>query len=235
MRLLERTRRRTSKGVDLALLNDGSFIGELRPFAFDVTGAGAVEVAPGWFYCNGAVLSRTDYKRLFDEIGTTYNTGGESGTDFRLPDFRGRSPLPHADGQAGANRVAGAVAGNATAAGGVGGADAVTLAKANLVRHTHDKGTLAIPSGGSHSHGPGTLRVRAGTGGGSGTNARHGGGGPDQGNIAVTAGSLLAAAHAHASAAFAGSTEDGTVSGLGGGAHANEAPHLPAGGMVIRA
>ena len=32
---------------------------------------------------------RATYPALFAAIGTTYNTGGEAGTDFRLPDLRG--------------------------------------------------------------------------------------------------------------------------------------------------
>lgn len=43
----------------------------------------------GWLKCNGAVLLRSLYPRLFAKIGTAYNTGGELATQFRLPDTRG--------------------------------------------------------------------------------------------------------------------------------------------------
>lgn len=43
----------------------------------------------GWLKCNGSVVLRSSYPRLFSQIGTTWNTGGESGLQFRLPDFRG--------------------------------------------------------------------------------------------------------------------------------------------------
>lgn len=43
----------------------------------------------GYLECNGAVVSRTTYASLFAIVGTTFNTGGEPGTDFRLPDLRG--------------------------------------------------------------------------------------------------------------------------------------------------
>lgn len=43
----------------------------------------------GWLKCSGAVLSRALYPRLFSAIQTTWNTGGESASQFRLPDFRG--------------------------------------------------------------------------------------------------------------------------------------------------
>lgn len=50
----------------------------------------AMSSAPtGWLKANGAVISRTTYATLFAAIGTTFNTGGEAGTDFRLPDLRG--------------------------------------------------------------------------------------------------------------------------------------------------
>ncbi|MGN2380326.1 phage tail protein [Pseudomonas juntendi] len=45
--------------------------------------------APGWLKCVGSVLTRTAYPKLFAVIGTTYNTGGELSTEFRLPDWRG--------------------------------------------------------------------------------------------------------------------------------------------------
>jgi len=44
----------------------------------------------GWFYCNGAVKNRTDYPELFVAIGTRWNTSGESGTQFRLPNLPGK-------------------------------------------------------------------------------------------------------------------------------------------------
>lgn len=48
-------------------------------------------VPPGrWVAGDGQVVNRAGtYADLFAIIGTTYNTGGESGTQFRLPDLRG--------------------------------------------------------------------------------------------------------------------------------------------------
>lgn len=46
----------------------------------------------GWLKCNGAVLLRSTYPRLFAKIGTIHNIGGESSTQFRLPDMRGEFP-----------------------------------------------------------------------------------------------------------------------------------------------
>ena len=49
------------------------------------TGAGSLP--RGMLAANGAVVARADYPRLFARIGTTYNTGGETGAQFRLPNY----------------------------------------------------------------------------------------------------------------------------------------------------
>ena len=49
----------------------------------------AASVPAGYLECNGAIVSRSTYQALFNVIGTQYNTGGESGSQFRLPDLRG--------------------------------------------------------------------------------------------------------------------------------------------------
>ena len=43
---------------------------------------------PGYLFCNGSTVSRTQYKFLFAVIGLTYNIGGETDDQFRLPDLR---------------------------------------------------------------------------------------------------------------------------------------------------
>lgn len=42
-------------------------------------------VPEGWLECSGQVVLQADYPELFAAIGTTYNTGGEAGNEFRLP------------------------------------------------------------------------------------------------------------------------------------------------------
>lgn len=42
----------------------------------------------GWLRCNGAAVSRTVYKALFDRIGIVFG-GGDGATTFNLPDLRG--------------------------------------------------------------------------------------------------------------------------------------------------
>lgn len=50
----------------------------------------AAPAAPaGWLECDGAVVARATYPALFAAIGTVFNTGGETGAQFRLPDLRG--------------------------------------------------------------------------------------------------------------------------------------------------
>lgn len=66
-----------------ALIVPRSPVGSVLEFA----GSGA---PPGrYLVADGTLKSRTTYAALFGVIGTIYNTGGEPGTDFRLPDYRG--------------------------------------------------------------------------------------------------------------------------------------------------
>ena len=55
----------------------------------DVKISAASTVQAGWLECDGSVKVRATYAALFTAISTIYNTGGEAGTDFRLPDLRG--------------------------------------------------------------------------------------------------------------------------------------------------
>lgn len=43
----------------------------------------------GLLQANGALLNRATYPGLFAAIGTTFNTGGETGAQFRLPNVGG--------------------------------------------------------------------------------------------------------------------------------------------------
>ena len=58
----------------------------------------------GWLLCNGGVVSRAAYAKLFAVIGTAYGAGDGS-TTFALPDMRGRVVLgastTHPRGQTG--------------------------------------------------------------------------------------------------------------------------------------
>jgi microcystin-dependent protein len=52
----------------------------------------------GWIKANGAILDRTTYAALFSAIGTLYNTGGETGSQFRCADLRGEFIRGWSDG-----------------------------------------------------------------------------------------------------------------------------------------
>ena len=54
----------------------------------DVKLTAAAAIPADWLQCDGALELRADYPALFAAIGTAYNTGGESGAQFRLPDLR---------------------------------------------------------------------------------------------------------------------------------------------------
>jgi microcystin-dependent protein len=60
------------------------FVGEIRMF-------GGSFPPYGWAFCNGDLLSISEYETLFNLIGTTY--GGDGVSTFALPDLRGRIPM----------------------------------------------------------------------------------------------------------------------------------------------
>ncbi|MFG5779332.1 phage tail protein [Comamonas sp. J-3] len=60
------------------------YLGEIRMFA----GSRLIE---GWEYCNGQLLSISEYDALYNLLGTTY--GGDGQTTFGVPDLRGRIPV----------------------------------------------------------------------------------------------------------------------------------------------
>lgn len=93
-------------------------VGEYKAFAWRVN-------PDGWLICNGQAVSRTTYAELFALIGTNYNTGGESGTEFRVPDMQTRSPV-------------GVVSGAAQPVGHY-GAESKTLALTNVPPHNHQQ------------------------------------------------------------------------------------------------
>lgn len=88
-----------------------------------------------WVLCDGRTLSQTTYSALYSILGSTYNTGGESGGTFRIPDLRGRIPvgLDNMSGVMGAANVISSL----TALGTKGGETNHVLTQAELPAHTH--------------------------------------------------------------------------------------------------
>jgi microcystin-dependent protein len=105
--------------------------------------AGA-SVPEGFLDCNAAAVSRTTYANLFTAVGTAYG-GGDGGTTFNLPDFRGRSILGEGTGSGLAARARGDKS----------GAEAITLAATALPQHTHAGGGN-VGAEASHSHAVGS-------------------------------------------------------------------------------
>ena len=91
-----------------------------------------------WLLCNGSEISRTDYKDLFQVIGTVYGAGNGFDT-FNLPDFRARFPL-------GSNQTD-------TKQFTTGGHSSHVITVAEMPAHAHDTGTLQILANGTHTHG----------------------------------------------------------------------------------
>jgi microcystin-dependent protein len=65
------------------------YVGEIRMFAGNFAPA-------GWMFCEGQLLSISEYETLFQLIGTTY--GGDGQSTFALPDLRGRLPIHQGNG-----------------------------------------------------------------------------------------------------------------------------------------
>lgn len=88
----------------------------------------AGDTAPqGFLFCRGQTVSRTQYKALFDVIGTTYGSGDGS-TTFNLPDLRGKVPVGYKEGD--------------TNFGTLGGSTGATTSS-----HNHTSGTLVADIG----------------------------------------------------------------------------------------
>jgi len=109
------------------------YVGEIRMFAGNF--------APvGWMFCNGQVLSITQYETLFNLIGATY--GGDGQTTFALPNLQSRVPL-----HMGASNQGSFVIGQ------FGGEENVTLNANQLPPHSHlvradaNPGTATSPAG----------------------------------------------------------------------------------------
>lgn len=79
----------------------------------------------GWFFCQGQLLSISQYQVLFSLLGTTY--GGDGIQTFALPDLRSSVPLGTGQRPGSSNYVAGQK----------GGSESVTLTSGQLPAHTH--------------------------------------------------------------------------------------------------
>jgi microcystin-dependent protein len=92
-----------------------------------------------WMICDGRLLVRADYPELFAVIGTLWNTGGETATQFRIPDRRGRASVGAGQGAGLTDRALGSRFGTETH----------TLTIAQMPSHDH---TGSTDNPGGHSH-----------------------------------------------------------------------------------
>lgn len=94
------------------------YISEIRMFAGNF--------APrAWAFCNGQLMSISQYTAVFALLGTTF--GGDGQTTFGLPDLRGRIPVHTGQGAGLSNYVLGQMAGTET----------TTLVATNVGGHGH--------------------------------------------------------------------------------------------------
>ena len=89
---------------------------------------GAEKDPEGWMRCDGRLLERNTYAKLFSVIGTA--NGFTSSTNFRLPDIRNRSVVG---------------TGDSYRLGDKGGSDSVTLSVNQMPAHTHQIGEVEDP------------------------------------------------------------------------------------------
>jgi len=97
-------------------------------------------VPAGWLLCYGQEISETTYATLFDALSITYNTGGETGGFFRVPDARGRVVAGKDDmGSVSADRltVEHAAGIDGDTLGATGGDETHVLVEAELAAHNH--------------------------------------------------------------------------------------------------
>ena len=85
-----------SRGPGDVLMNTPSLlIPSLTPIGSVIPFAG-ITIPNGWLDCDGSSLSRSEYRRLFNIIGTTY--GSVDSDSFNIPDLRGRTVIGSGQG-----------------------------------------------------------------------------------------------------------------------------------------
>lgn len=98
----------------------------LTPPIGTITMFGGSTAPTKWVLCDGRAISRTDYAKLFQIIGTTYGSGDGS-TTFNVPDMRDRFAVG---------------AGDSYNLNDKGGANSVTLSTGEIPAHTHGNKSL---------------------------------------------------------------------------------------------
>jgi microcystin-dependent protein len=97
----------------------------MDPFVAEIRILPTTFAPSGWANCDGQLLAITQNTALFSLVGTIYGGNGQS--TFGLPDFQGRVPMHHGQGQGLSQRVIGEASGSTT----------ITLLESEIPVHTH--------------------------------------------------------------------------------------------------
>ncbi len=101
----------TNTSLDYKLASIGT--GQVARPVGEITMYGAASAPTGWLLCDGAAVSQATYASLYGVIGSTYNTGGEGGGNFRLPNLKSNVPVGYNSGDTNFNAL-GKTGGEAT-------------------------------------------------------------------------------------------------------------------------
>ena len=96
----------------------------------------------GWVFCEGQLLSISQFTALFSVIGTNY--GGDGRSNFGVPDLRGRVPVGYGNAPGRTPRYMGDF----------GGFETITLQESQMPAHTHTVACDTITSGRNLSDSP---------------------------------------------------------------------------------
>lgn len=96
------------------------------PFVGQIMMVGFNFAPRGWAFCNGQLLSISQYSALFSLLGTQF--GGDGRTTFALPNLQGRFPMHQGHGPGLTPRMMGQT----------GGQEDVTLNQLQMPVHTHN-------------------------------------------------------------------------------------------------
>lgn len=127
----------------------------------------------GWLFCDGSSVSTTTYADLFAAIGYTF---GGSGSEFNLPDARGRArfgmdnmnnSVGTGGGDASRLTSGSAAAVDGDTLGATGGAEEHALTESELASHKHD---VLLSDDATPGTGGGVARASNNTAGGSSSN-----------------------------------------------------------------